>query len=78
MITKIEEKEIPGRACHFNNQVTQDVLDFHKSDWPACEVNIGKYKSVHSAQAAYRQAIKNANVGIIAIERSGRLFLLRK
>lgn len=78
MITKIEINEIPGRCCRINNQVTQEVLDFHNSDWPACEVSIGKYKTIHSAQAAYRQAIKKANVGVTAIEREGRLFLLRK
>lgn len=77
MISKIEVKDIPGRACGYNNAVTQEVLEFHNSDWDACEVNIGKYKSCHSACAAYREAIKRTSVNVIAFERDGRLFMAR-
>lgn len=77
MITKAEMKDIPGRVCPRNNEVTRDVLEFHKSDWDACEVNIEKYKSVQSACGAYRDAIKKAKVGVVAIQRKGRLFLIR-
>lgn len=78
MITPIEVKDIPGRSCNFNNAVSQEVLEFHNSDWPACEVNTGKYKTTHSAYAAYKEAVKRLNVGVLVMERSGRLFLLRK
>lgn len=78
MITQVDLKEIPGRRCNFNNAVSQEVLQFHKSDWSACEVNTNKYKTVHSACAAYKKAIQTLNVGVMAVERSGRLFLIRK
>lgn len=77
MISKIEVKDIPGRACGYNNAVTQEVLEFYNSDWAACEVNIGKYKTCHSACAAYRTAISKANVNVIAFERDGRLFMAK-
>lgn len=78
MINKIERSEIPGRACSYNNMVTAEVLQFHKSDWDACEVNIGKYKNAKSACAAYKAAIKKANVGVVPVMRGDRLFLIRK
>ena len=77
MIKQIEIKDIPGRACHFNNAVTRDVLDFHNSDYDAVEVDCGKYKNVNSACSAYRKAIKTANVNVIAFVRGDRLFLVR-
>lgn len=77
MIKQIDINEIHGRACRFNNEVTREVMDFHKSDWSACEVNIGKYKNHHSAVAAYREAIKRANVNVIAFERGGRVFMVK-
>lgn len=77
MITQIELKDIPGRNCHFNNAISQEILQFHGSDWPAAEVNIGKYKNSHSACAAYCKAIDTLKVNIIATEREGRLFLLK-
>ena len=78
MITEIKTNDIPGRACSFNNDVMRDIMDFHKSEWDACEVNIGKYKNVHSAVHSYNQAIKRLNVGVLAITRSDRLFLIRE
>lgn len=77
MIQKIEITEIPGRRTNYNNDIASEVEQFHKSGWAACEVNATKYKTIHSATAAYRQAIKNLNLGIVAIEREGRLFLVR-
>lgn len=78
MINKIELGEIPGRCCNYNNAVSQDVLDFHKSEWSACEVNIGKYKNCHSAFAAYKEAVKRLKVGVKVTERKGRLFLIKE
>lgn len=77
MITQIELKDIPGRNCHFNNAISQEILQFHGSDWSAAEVNIGKYKTTHSAGAAYRNAVKTLKVNVLVIEREGRLFLLK-
>lgn len=77
MINKIEISDIPGRKCNFNNAIEQEIRDFHGSDWDACEVDIGKYKTAHSATAAYRNAITRMRVNVIAIERGGRLFLVR-
>lgn len=37
-----------------------------------------KYKNVMSAANAYKEAIKRAHVGVSAITRNGRLFLIRK
>lgn len=78
MITKIEMKDIPGRACGYNNFVAREIEDFCKSDWDTCEVRTNKYKNVHSAFSAYKAAIKRANANVICFERSGRLFLARK
>lgn len=77
MINKIELNDIPGRKATCNNMVSAEVLQFHESDWSACEVDTKHYKNVHSATAAYREAIKTLKVGVVAIERSGRLFLIR-
>lgn len=77
MITKTEIKDIPGRASSYNEQVTKDVMEFFDSDWSACEVKTEKYKNVLSAANAYREAIKRARVGVTAITRGGRLFLIR-
>lgn len=77
MINKIEINDIPGRKASFNNMVQAEVMQFAKSDWSACEVDIKHYKTIHSATAAYRAAVKALNVGVVAIERSGRLFLIR-
>ena len=77
MITEINIKDIPGRACGYNNEVTREVMEFHKSEWAACEVSTGKYKTCHSAYAAYKEAIKKARVNVIVFERSGRLFMVR-
>lgn len=77
MITKVELTDIPGRRVNYNNAVSQEVMQFHESGWPACEVNISKYKGAHSATAAYREAIKRLKVNVIAIERGNRLFLVR-
>ena len=77
MITKTELKDIPGRACSFNNDVQRDVLEFHKSGWAACEVNVKKYKNAPSAFSAYKTAIKRLNVGVIPLARNDRLFLIR-
>lgn len=77
MITKTEMKDIPGRASSYNEQVTKDVMEFFESDWSACEVKTEKYKNVMSAANAYKEAIKRAHVGVSAITRGGRLFLIR-
>lgn len=78
MITPIEVNEIPGRKAAFNNSVQAEVLEFYNSEWPACEVKTEHYKTVHSACSAYRAAIEATNVGVIAITRNDRLFLVRK
>lgn len=78
MIIQIEPKDIPGRACRYNQQVMQEVEEFTKSGWDACEVSIQKYKTSHSAFAAYKQAIVRLNAPAIVFERSGRLFMVRK
>lgn len=77
MITKVELNDIPRRRVGYNSAVSQEVMQFHKSDWPACEVNISKYKDAHSATGVYREAIKRLKVNVIAIERGNRLFLVR-
>ena len=77
MISKIELNDIPGRKAAINNLVSAEVTQFHESDWPACEVDTKHYKNIHSATAAYREAIKRLKIGVVAIERGGRLFLIR-
>lgn len=78
MIQKIEIEQIPGRKCNHNNSVQSEVLEFHRSDWSACEVSTSHYKTSHSAFAAYKNAITRLNIGVAVLEREGRLFLVRK
>ena len=79
MITKIEAAEMPGRATSYNNIVEADVRQFIEIDWSVAEVKTEKYKTAHSAYAAYRTAVKRiAPDYMIVSERSGRLFLIRK
>jgi len=78
MIKQIDVSDIPGRKVPYNNQVTLEVEQFHKSEWSACEVSTSKYKNVESARGAYNDAIRNAKVGVKAIVRDGRLFLIRR
>lgn len=78
MIAKIDPKELPGRATSYNNIVTADVRDFVNSDWTAAEVKCEKYKTAHSACAAYRSAIKRMGVKVLVMERNDRLFLVKE
>lgn len=77
MIKEIKANEIPGRKAPFNNMVMNEVKEFHENGWEACEVDTAHYKTAHSAYAAYHNAIKRLRVGVIALERNGRLFLVR-
>ena len=78
MITKIDLKEIPGRACSYNTAVSNEVEEFYKSGWDACEVKTNKYKTSHSAYAAYNTAIKRLRLNVMVFERSVRVFMARK
>lgn len=78
MISKIELNDIPGRKNNFNNNVIGEVLEFHNSDWSACEVDVKHYKTAHSAFAAYKTAVKKLNVGVGVMARDNRLFLVKK
>lgn len=77
MISKIGIEEIPGRRCVHNNPVTAEVMQFYESDWACCEVDIKHYKNSRTAAFTYRNAIRKMNVGVIAMERDGRVFLVR-
>lgn len=78
MITKIDPRELPGRATSYNNVITADIREFLESDWPIAEVKCEKYKTSHSACCAYRTAVKRMGVDVIVTERSDRLFLMKK
>ena len=77
MITKIKLENIPGRKCSRNETAAREVMDFWQSDWPAAEVDIAKYRDAHSAYGVYRVAAEKAKVGVRAVTRENRLFLLR-
>ncbi len=78
MITKIDPKEMPGRATSYNNIITADIREFVDSDWSVAEVKCEKYKTSHSACAAYRSAVKRMGVNVLVVERSNRLFLMKE
>jgi len=77
MITKINTSDIPGRKTTHNNPVSAEILQFHKSGWDACEVNISHYKSAKTARNAYDCAVKKLKVGVAVMMRNDRLFLAR-
>lgn len=78
MIERIDPRDIPGRATAYNSMVEADIREFMDSDWPVAEVKTNKYKSVGSASASYRAAIKRLDAGCIVTQRGYRLFLVRK
>jgi len=77
MITKVDKADIPGRTCHYNNNVVREIQDFVDSGWDACEVNTAKYKNYRSANITYRNAIAILRAPVKAVVRSGRVFLVR-
>lgn len=77
MIKEIKIEDIPGRKS-IRDTIIPQIDEFHKSDWKACEVEIGKYKSVDSAKGAWSKAIKSSHYDIEAVTRQGRLFLIKR
>lgn len=77
MLKQIEVSDIPGKSTMKLCKVQQEVMGFWESGWPAAEVTIEGYKNEKSACAAYRAAIKTCKVGVTAMTRDGRLFLIR-
>lgn len=75
MIKKVNQTELPlrFRSC----KVQQDLFEFHDSDWDACEVDISDYKNATTARVAYDTAAKRLGIGVTAITRNNRLFLIR-
>ena len=77
MIKKIDVNDIPKRAKP-KNSVQEDVERFWKSGWEACEIDASRYKSVSSALSSYGCAAKRLKVGVVAISRGDRVFLVRR
>ena len=77
MIKEIKIDDIPGRKI-IRDTIIPQIDEFQKSDWPACEVEIGKYKSVDSAKAAWNKAVTACHYAIDVITRQGRLFLIKR
>ena len=76
MIKQIDINDIPG---YFRpGKVQKELLSFHKSNWPAAEVDPSGYSSANSCQSAYKQAIDKLHLNsIICISRLNRVFLIR-
>ena len=77
MIKEIKIEDIPGRKI-IRDTIIPQIEDFMKSDWNACEVEIGKYKSAASAKSAWNKAIKACHYAIDAVTRQERLFLIKR
>lgn len=76
MITKVERIDIPGRRGSKNNDVEREVLTFWESDWPACEVDVKKYKNQISAYSCYRRAVEKLKLNVAVLLRGDRLFMV--
>ena len=78
MITKINLRDIPGRATSYNELVTDDIKTFIESEWNAAEVSCAKYKTPKSAYGVYRKTIEKyfPNEASMAM-RGDRLFIIR-
>lgn len=80
MIKKVDIKDIPGRVTRYNSMVTADIREFMNSEWAVAEVATEKYKSTASAFTTYKKAIQQMDAGemVVASQREGRLFLIKK
>ena len=76
MIKKIDVNDIPSRSIPYNT-VQKEVLRFWESGWDACEVDTKGYRDAASALGSYGNAIRRLRVGVKAITREGRCFLVR-
>ena len=75
MITKTTIDAIPGRTI--NTKVMREIMEFHKSDWDAAEVDTDKYVSVSSAYTSYKAAVARLRVAVTPMCRCGKLYLIR-
>ena len=77
MIRRIDRENVPNRDRRKYNTVTKDIVDFHNSDWEACEVDTTHYKTAASCVSTYACAIKRNHVAVSAIIRDNRVYLVR-
>lgn len=61
-------------------KVMKMVDEFWQSDLQVVKVEIkeGEYKSVASAQSSFAKAIKRLNVGVFAVKRGEKLYLVKE
>lgn len=76
MLTRINLEDVPHSARR-NNRLMKELTDFHKSDWPAAEIDVGHYKSVNTAVNAYRESVKKMRLGLTIIQRGDKAYVLR-
>lgn len=73
MIKPIDPKEVPARCSGKNDRA---IRDFINTGARAGEVEL-EGKTVNSASACYRTAIKRNNYPVKQVIRDGKLYLLR-
>ena len=67
--------EIP--KTYKRTSIFSDLQLFAESDYPCCEIDIGKYKSAASALGAYRASIRRFGMPLKAHLFDGNLYLLK-
>ena len=75
-IKQIELNDIPGKGFK-DCKVQNDLFEFQKSGWPACEVETHGYCNAESARGAYKTAAERLGISVSVVARKGRLFLIR-
>lgn len=76
MLTRINLEDVPCSARR-NNKLMRELEEFHRSDWPAAEIDTGHYKSVKTAVSAYRESIRKTHFGLSVVQRGDKAYLLR-
>lgn len=76
MLTRINLEDVPCSARR-NNKLMRELEEFHRSDWPAAEIDTGHYKSVSIAVNAYRESIRKAHLGLSVVKRGDKAYVLR-
>lgn len=60
--------------------ISKLIMDFWQSDLEAVRVDFGEdeYKNVYSAQACFSKSAKNLRVGVRAMAKQGKLYLIKE
>lgn len=72
-------EEISNLRCK-RKKIQQMIEDFWQSDLQVVRVefNEQEYKSLASAQSSFSKAARSMKVGVFAVSRNGKLFLVKE